>query len=154
PSPPTATRNRNPAASAARARRSASPGPAVSWISYSSRRCRSARSSSGSSCPTIPLPALGFAMTYAVPNGLLTRSDARVRDDAAVHGVAGPAGQVGGLVARDLLELAQQVDEQLAGADEVARRHVHLDQHVLEWLALRPVEDRRGEPRVGLAAQL
>src|SRR4051794_34468875 len=112
----------------------------------------------------MPRPALGFAMTYAVPNGLLTTrsgpdgprriSDARVRDHAAVDGLAGAAGEAGGLAARDLLELAQQVDEQLARPDEVARRHVHLDQDVLERLALGPVEDRRGEAGVRLAAQL
>ena len=54
----------------------------------------------------------------------------------------------------DLLDLPEQVKDLLAVPDEVAGGQPRRQEHVLEGLALRPLEDGGDEPEVELPAQL
>src|SRR5581483_5608084 len=161
PSPPTATRNRLPSRRASRANRVASPGPSVRSSRQASPRAWSVRSSSGISSPTRRLPAWGFTITVSSPKGLAIAgasypapSDARVGNDAAIDGFRRATRETCGLARRGLRDLSQEVEHLLAVAHEVARSEVGLGEHVLERLALGPVEHRGGEPGLELATQL
>ena len=54
----------------------------------------------------------------------------------------------------DLLDLPEQVKDLLAVPDEVAGGQPRRQEHVLQGLALRPLEDGGDEPEVELPAQL
>src|SRR5262245_15999368 len=133
PSPPTATTKRPPASNASRDSRVASPGPSVSRSRYGRSRERSVRSSSGISSPTRRRPAWGLTMTVSVPKGddiarilQAARSDPGVGDHPAVHGLVRPPDRLGRALGRRLLDLPQQVEDLLAGPNEVPGRHVGL----------------------------
>src|SRR5512132_2305449 len=169
PSPPTATTNRPPASRVSEANRVASPGPSVLSNWYGNPRERRVRSSSGTSSPTRRRPARGFTITVSSPEGLGIgrillrgrpravgdlRSDPRVRHDPAVDRRAGVADDVRDPLRGHDLDLTEQVEHLLAGAHEVARRHVRFAQDVLERLPLGPPMDRSGEPVLELPAKL
>src|SRR5262245_49046415 len=145
----TGARDRN----ASRATFSTSPRSVAIWRACASPRSFSARSRAGTRSAT---PALASAMTRSRLNPWdpLMALDARVGDHAAEHGRSRFARKRGHIGIRDLLHLSKEVHELLAVPHEVPGRHVDLGKHVLEWLALRPLEHGDREPRVELPAEL